>query len=102
MRPLYNDDVFLSNRKKGIDTLVNIIYLVSMIKRDGYKTKLANAVGVTVQQISMLIDGKTNATIGTAKKIQRALTGGGILVWMDPDQALRRVVIFNRYKEMIR
>ena len=73
-----------------------------MTKRDGYKTKLANAADISVQHFSMLLSGKRNADIETAKKIQRALHGGGIIVWMDPDQWERREVIFNRYKEMIR
>ena len=73
-----------------------------MTKRDGYKTKLANEVDISVQYFSMLLSGDRDASYEVANKIQRALHGGGIIVWMDPDQWERREVIFNRYKDLIK
>lgn len=73
-----------------------------MNTRDGYKTKLADKVGYTVQMVSMLLDGRANASFGKSDEISRALKGGGTMVWMDPKLAHKRKEIFNRYKENLK
>ena len=69
-----------------------------MNTRDGYKTKLADAVGYTHQMVSIILNGKANASLEKARKISEALKAGGVLVWMDPEMAFKRKTIFDRYK----
>ncbi len=66
------------------------------MKRPGHKKALADSLGVSKITITDIMSGKKNASPGLAKKINRKI-GGGLLVWIYPERAEKRIEIFNRF-----